>query len=92
MPCGFEGRGAWRDVVIFVFEAGGVFDGGVDVFEGDGEVDYVEVEVVDAPVLELLWADVISLTAEVALLEIAVIPSCRWARLFRHRGRSSRVC
>ena len=30
---------------------------GIDVFEGDGEVDDVEVEVVDAPVLKLLFAN-----------------------------------
>ena len=37
--------------------AGWVADRGVDVFQGDGEVDDVEVEVVDAPVGELLAAD-----------------------------------
>ena len=40
-----------------VGEAGGVAGGGVDVFEGDGEVDDVEVEVGYAPVLELFLAD-----------------------------------
>ena len=45
------------DFVVFVGEAGRVADGGVDVFQGDGEVDNVQVEVVDAPVRELLLAD-----------------------------------
>ena len=48
---------AGYDVLAVVGEAGGVADGGVDVFEGDGEVNYVEVEVVDAPVLELFFAN-----------------------------------
>lgn len=48
---------AGRDFAVLVGEAGWVFDGGVDVFEGDGEVHDVEVEVVDAPVLELLFAN-----------------------------------
>lgn len=34
-----------------------VSDGGVDVFQGDGEVDDVEIEVVNAPIGELLAAD-----------------------------------
>jgi hypothetical protein len=38
---------------------------GVDVLEGDGEVDEVEVEVVNAPVLELLLADGLDLLAVV---------------------------
>lgn len=45
------------DVLAIVGEAGRVAFRGVDVFEGDGEVDDVEVEVVDTPVLELLFAD-----------------------------------
>jgi hypothetical protein len=36
---------------------GRVADGGVDPFEGYGEVDEVEVEVVDPPVAELLADD-----------------------------------
>ena len=36
---------------------GRVSDGRVDVFERDGEVDEVEVEVVDGPVSELAFAD-----------------------------------
>ena len=46
-----------NDVLAVVGEAGRVAFRGVDVFEGDGEVDDVEVEVVDTPVLELLFAD-----------------------------------
>jgi len=37
--------------------ARGVADRGVDILEGDGEVDEIEVEVVDAPVGELLADD-----------------------------------
>lgn len=43
--------------LAIVVPAGRVSDGGVDVLEGDGEVDEVEVEVVDAPVGELLLDD-----------------------------------
>lgn len=53
----FQGGFGQREFVVFVEEARRVADAGVDVFEGDGEVDDVEVEVVDAPVLELLFAD-----------------------------------
>ena len=48
---------AGNDVLAVVGEAGRVAFRGVDVFEGDGEVDDVEVKVVDTPVLELLFAD-----------------------------------
>ena len=55
---GLLGRGvAGDDVLAVVGEARRVALGRVDVFEGDWEVDDVEVEVVDAPVLELLFAD-----------------------------------
>lgn len=46
-----------RDVVVFVREAGWIADFGVDVLEGDREMHDVEVEVVEAPVFELLFAD-----------------------------------
>lgn len=52
-----DARGAGRDVAVLVREAGRVFGGRVDVFERDGEVHDIEVEVVDAPVLQLLLAD-----------------------------------
>ena len=52
-----DGGGAGDDVLAVVGEAGGVADRRVDVFERDGEVDDVQVEVVDAPVAELLLAD-----------------------------------
>lgn len=45
------------DFIVLVGETGWVFDGRVDVFEADGEVHDVEVEVVDAPVLELFLAN-----------------------------------
>lgn len=45
------------DVLAVVGEAWRVAVRGVDVFERDGEVDDVEVEIVDTPVLELLLAD-----------------------------------
>ena len=48
---------AGADLVALIVPAGGVADRGVDVLEGDGEVDEVEVEVVDAPVGELLLDD-----------------------------------
>ena len=51
------GAGAGHPFFPAVGHAGGVGGGGVDVFEGDGEVHNVEVEVVDAPVLELFLAD-----------------------------------
>lgn len=56
-PCLLDGRRARYDFLAVVGEAGRVAHGGVDVFEGDGEVDNVQVEVVDAPVAELLLAD-----------------------------------
>jgi len=52
-----DGGGAGDDVLAVVGEAGGVAVRWVDVFQRDGEVHDVEVEVVDAPVLELLFAD-----------------------------------
>lgn len=45
------------DVFAIVGEAGWVALRGVDVLEGDGEVHDIEVKVVDAPVLKLLFAD-----------------------------------
>ena len=45
------------DVLAVVRETGRIADGRVDVFEGNGEVDDVEIEIVDAPVLELFLAD-----------------------------------
>ena len=48
---------AGNDVFAVVGEAGRVAIRGVDVLEGDGKVHDVEVEVIDAPVLELLFAD-----------------------------------
>ena len=45
------------DVLAIVSEARWVSLRGVDIFEGDGEMDDVKVEVVDTPVLELLFAD-----------------------------------
>jgi len=52
-----DGGGAGDDIFAVVGEAGRVAIRGVDVFEGDGEVHDVEVEVVDGPVLELFLAD-----------------------------------
>jgi len=46
--------GADLGASIIVVPARGVADRGVDILEGDGEVDQVEVEVVDAPVSKLL--------------------------------------
>jgi hypothetical protein len=43
--------------LAIVVPAGRVADRGVDVLERDGEVDEVEVEVVNAPVGELLLDD-----------------------------------
>lgn len=40
-----------------------VADGGVDVFQGNGEVDDVQVEVVDTPISKLLTADGLDLVA-----------------------------
>lgn len=40
-----------------------VSDGGVDIFQGNGEVDEVQVEVVDTPVRKLLAADGLDLVA-----------------------------
>jgi len=48
---------AGNDVRPVVGEARRVAVRGVDVFERDGEVHDVKVEVVDAPVLQLLLAD-----------------------------------
>ena len=45
------------NVLAIISEAWWVSFRGVDVFEGDGEVDNVEVKVVYAPILKLLFAD-----------------------------------
>ena len=52
-----DGGIAGDDVLAVVGEAWRVAVRGVDVFEGDGEVHDVEVEVVNAPILQLLLAD-----------------------------------
>lgn len=62
---GLQGRPGLQDgglagadlVLAIVVPAGGVADGGVNPLKGDGEVDEVEVEVVNAPVGELLLDD-----------------------------------
>ena len=56
LPGFLDGGVTWDDFFAVVGEAGGVAFFGVDVFEGDGEMNDVEVEIVDAPVLELLFA------------------------------------
>ena len=56
-PCLLDGGVPGDHVLAVIGEAGWVSLGGVDVFEGDGEVDNVEVKVVDAPILKLLFAD-----------------------------------
>lgn len=48
-----DGSVAELDLVSLA-PAGGVLDGGVDVFQRNGEVDVIEVKVVDAPVSQLL--------------------------------------
>lgn len=57
MVGGLERGLAKGDFVVLVGPAGRVANGWVDVFESNREVDVVEVEVVDAVVLELLLAD-----------------------------------
>jgi len=57
LPGFLDGGVTCNDFFALVEEAGGVALFRVDVFEGDGEMDDVEVEVVDAPVVELLFAD-----------------------------------
>ena len=52
-----DGGVARDDIFAVVGEAGRVALGRVDVLEGDWEVDDVEVEVVDAPIFQLLFAD-----------------------------------
>lgn len=58
LPCVGKSSLAGGDVLAtLVLPAGRVADGGVDVLQGNWEVDNEEVKVVDAPVLELLVAD-----------------------------------
>lgn len=52
-----DGRGAGHNFLAVVGKAGRITVRRVDVFQGDGEMDDVQVEVVDAPVVELLLAD-----------------------------------
>lgn len=52
-----DGGLAGANLIALVVPAGRVADGGVDILKGDGEVNEVEVEVVDAPVGELLLDD-----------------------------------
>ena len=52
-----DGGIARDDGLAVVGEAGGIAVRGVDVFERNGKVDNVEVEVINAPVLELFFAD-----------------------------------
>lgn len=53
---------------IIVVPARGVADLGVDVLEGNGEVDDPEIEVVDPPVSELLLGDRLNLVVVVERL------------------------
>lgn len=62
-PCLLDASLSGNDVFAVIGEAGRVPLRGVDVFEGDGEVDDVEVEVVEAPVCELFFADGLDLVA-----------------------------
>ena len=52
-----DGSVARDDILAIVGETRRVALGGVHVFEGNGEVDDVKVEVFDAPVFELLFTD-----------------------------------
>ena len=52
-----DGGIAGDDVLAIICEAGRIALRGVHVFEGNGKVDNVEVEVINAPVLELFFAD-----------------------------------
>ena len=52
-----DGSIAGDYVLTIVSEARRVSLRGIDVFEGDGEMDDIEVEVVDAPIRKLLFAD-----------------------------------
>ena len=54
-----------HDVLAVVGETWRVAVFRVDVFQADGEVDDVEVEIVDAPVLELFFADGLDFVAVV---------------------------
>lgn len=56
-PRFLDARRAGHDFLAVVGESGRVAHRRIHVFEGDGEVDNVQVEVVDAPVAELLLAD-----------------------------------
>ena len=57
LPRFLDGGRAGDDGFAVISETGRVAGRRVDVFEGDGEVHDVEIEVVDAPVCELLFAD-----------------------------------
>lgn len=56
-PSLLDGSVTRNDVLAIVGEARWVSLRGIDIFQGDWKVDDVEIEVVDAPVLELLFAD-----------------------------------
>ena len=56
-PCFLDGRFALNDLSFEVAPSAWVGNGGVDVFEGDGEMDEEEIKVVDAPPFELLAGD-----------------------------------
>lgn len=64
-PCLLDASLSRNDVFAVIGEARGVPLRRVDVFEGDGEVDDVKVEVFEAPVFELLFADGLDLVAVV---------------------------
>lgn len=57
LPCFLNCSVAGHHVLPIVGEAGRVALRGVDVFEGDGEMHDIEVEIIDTPVLELFFAD-----------------------------------
>lgn len=64
-PCFLDAGLSRDDVCAIVGEAGGVALRRVDVFERDGEMDDVEVEVVEAPVFQLFSADGLNFVAVV---------------------------
>ena len=69
LPCALQAGIAVLDLTLaIVVPTRWVAHLGVDVLEGDGEVDEVQVEVVDAPVSKLLAADGLDLLAVVECL------------------------
>ena len=56
-PCLLNSGVTWHDLLAIIGEARGISFGRVDVFQRNGEVDDIQVKVIDTPITKLFLAD-----------------------------------